>query len=345
MMRSGSSNSNNVQQNSTTSSQHHHLQQHQQQHQQRKEHGNPSQQTIQLLKKQNAQMRQQISEQDQRELTLMETIRQLQATVENQNKRFEEFRSDVMEEFKSLKEQFSKVTLIEGASCPPSNPSRAPSPAPSESKQEADEDECMSPPTSPQPQENAESANNTVAVSKRNLFSLIKENRKYIDQLDLRLQLQDNTYYNGRILWRIEHFKSRRRQVLNGSINALHSAPSYTKSQEGYKFCLRMYPNGDGAGLGTHLSVFLVIMKSEYDNLLVWPFNHSVKFTLINQLNRSKDLIEKMAPEKSSASFQKPTKEMNVASGCPMFAHQACLEQDGYLVDDTLFLEVCVEQG
>ena len=335
-----SSSNSNAQQNVSTSSHHQHHQ-----HQQRKEHTSPSQQTIQLLKKQNAQMRQQISEQEQRELTLMETIRQLEATVENQNSRFEEFRTEVMEEFKSLKEQFSKVTLLDGASCPQSNTSRSPSPAPSEGKQDADEDECMSPPTSPQPPEAVEPSNNTLQLSKRNLFSLIKENRKYIDQLDLRLQLQENTYYNGRILWRIDHFKSRRRQVLSGNINALHSAPSYTKPQQGYKFCVRMYPNGDGAGFGSHLSVFIVLMKSDYDNLLVWPFNNSVKFTLINQLNRSKDLVEKMSPEKSSASFQKPTKEMNVASGCPMFVHQSCLEQEGYLVDDTLFIEVCVEQG
>ena len=32
----------------------------------------------------------------------------------------------------------------------------------------------------------------------------------------------------------------------------------------------------------THLSVFMVLMKGEYDAILRWPFNKKVKFTLID---------------------------------------------------------------
>ena len=91
------------------------------------------------------------------------------------------------------------------------------------------------------------------------------------------------------------------------------------------------------------MSLFLVVMKSEYDNILEWPFQKKVKFTLINQENRSKDHVENFFPNKDSSSFKKPTKEMNVASGCPLFIAIDKLDNDGFLKDDSLFIEVKVE--
>lgn len=38
-----------------------------------------------------------------------------------------------------------------------------------------------------------------------------------------------------------------------------------------------MYLNGDGTGKGTHLSLFFVVMKGDYDALLPWPFRHKVR--------------------------------------------------------------------
>ena len=39
---------------------------------------------------------------------------------------------------------------------------------------------------------------------------------------------------------------------------------------------LRLYLDGDGQGKGSHISLFLVIMKSDYDDLLTWPFKQKV---------------------------------------------------------------------
>ena len=38
--------------------------------------------------------------------------------------------------------------------------------------------------------------------------------------------------------------------------------------------CIRAYLNGDGSGYKTHLSLFFVVMKGEYDALLKWPFEY-----------------------------------------------------------------------
>ena len=48
------------------------------------------------------------------------------------------------------------------------------------------------------------------------------------------------------------------------------SLPFYTP--EGYKLQCYMDCNGEGQGKGTHLSVFVCILKGEYDAMLPWPF-------------------------------------------------------------------------
>ena len=59
-----------------------------------------------------------------------------------------------------------------------------------------------------------------------------------------------------------------------------HSPPFYT-NPNGYHIALRVYANGNGAGKGTHVSVFAVISEGAY---VKWPFVGKVTVTLLNQL-------------------------------------------------------------
>ena len=99
------------------------------------------------------------------------------------------------------------------------------------------------------------------------------------------------------------------------------SAPFYT-SKSGYKLCLRLYPAGDGMGEGTHISVYLVVMRGEYDSLLVWPMRHRIKLTLLDQETQRKHIADGFRPDPTSKSFQRPESEANVASGFPLFVLQ-----------------------
>lgn len=47
--------------------------------------------------------------------------------------------------------------------------------------------------------------------------------------------------------------------------------------------CVRGYLNGDGNGYTTHISLFFVIMKGEFDNLLHWPFEYKVSMILVGE--------------------------------------------------------------
>ena len=185
-------------------------------------------------------------------------------------------------------------------------------------------------------------ASSTYDSDENSLHRAVSELTNDLTDLDLKFQLHENSTQDGHLIWKINDFEDRTENAVIGKIRALHSAPCFTEKY-GYKFCLRLYINGDGMGRGIHLSLFLVIMKSEYDDILQWPFQKKIQFKLINQQDRSKDHVEQMFPEKNSSSFQQPKKEMNIASGCPMFISLDRLEPESFLKNGNLFLEVKIE--
>ncbi|XP_065901944.1 TNF receptor-associated factor 4-like [Dysidea avara] len=63
-----------------------------------------------------------------------------------------------------------------------------------------------------------------------------------------------------------------------------HSDPFYSHN-EGYKLCLSVYAAGCGGSKGTHLSVFLCLMKGPHDDELTWPLREKYEFKLLNQIS------------------------------------------------------------
>ena len=61
-----------------------------------------------------------------------------------------------------------------------------------------------------------------------------------------------------------------------------HSPHFYTHPN-GYKMCLRVYVSGHGPGEGTHLSLFVCLMRVEFDDQLKWPFRGNITVKLLNQ--------------------------------------------------------------
>jgi len=160
-----------------------------------------------------------------------------------------------------------------------------------------------------------------------------------LQDLNLRQQIFENSSFDGRLLWKIDNVTERFEKAKNGSVTALHSAPVLT-SRYGYKFCARLYLNGDGIGKFTHASLFIVMMRGEYDDVLQWPFEKEIKFRLINLKKIDDDIVESFRSGANSMSFIQPKKEMNVASGCPLFVKQEKLFNGGFVKDDTIFIEV-----
>ena len=163
-----------------------------------------------------------------------------------------------------------------------------------------------------------------------------------MEELRLRQDVLDVKTVNGTFIWKIPDIRRRYRDAIDGKTLSLYSPPFYT-SPHGYRVCVRTYLNGDGIGKGTHISVFFFIMRSEHDNLLSWPFKQSVRFTLINQRNPELSTTEAFVPDQKSPSFQKPKYDMNIASGFPKFARQSVLQDEGYTLDNVIYIKCQVD--
>ncbi|XP_070570590.1 TNF receptor-associated factor 2-like isoform X2 [Ptychodera flava] len=160
---------------------------------------------------------------------------------------------------------------------------------------------------------------------------------------DLRIQSLEMASYDGILTWKITDFGRKRRDAISGRTLSLYS-PYFFTSRFGYKMCARIYLNGDGMGKGNHVSLFFVVMKGEFDAILKWPFRQKVTFMWIDQNNRE-HMIDAFRPDPNSSSFKRPTGDMNIASGCPLFMPLSMLEssQHAYVKDNTAFLRVIVD--
>lgn len=166
-----------------------------------------------------------------------------------------------------------------------------------------------------------------------------------IEDRDFRLSLIENSNYDGTMIWKIPQFSQRMTDAKTGKYTSIFSLPFYS-SRYGYKMCLRLYIMGDGIGKGSHMSLFFVIMRGEFDNIIPWPFTHRVTFRLINQnTSTGKDIVDTFQPDPMSSSFKKPKSDMNIASGCPRFISHDNLKSGGYIVDDTIFIKCVVDRS
>ena len=175
-----------------------------------------------------------------------------------------------------------------------------------------------------------ESIEQTLALRNVTLADL----EEYINQ-------QEFPSYDGQLLWRISDYARKRNDAVTGQQVSFYSPCFYT-SRYGYKMCARIYLNGDEMGKGTHMSIFLVVMRGKYDALLHWPFRQEVTFMLLDQDN-VQHVINSFRPDPESSSFQRPRRETNLASGCPMFCSLAELNNHAYVRDDIMFLKIIVD--
>ncbi|XP_019619278.1 PREDICTED: TNF receptor-associated factor 2-like isoform X2 [Branchiostoma belcheri] len=177
----------------------------------------------------------------------------------------------------------------------------------------------------------------------RSLERIIALKDVALAEQDLRIQTLELTSYDGILTWKIPDFIHKRHDAITGRTRNLYS-PCFFTSRTGYKMCARIYLNGDGMGKGTHVSLFFVVMRGHFDGLLRWPFRQKVTFMLLDQNNRE-HVIDAFRPDPTSSSFQRPTSDMNIASGCPLFVPLSQLESSShaYVRDDTMYLRVIVD--
>ena len=159
---------------------------------------------------------------------------------------------------------------------------------------------------------------------------------------DLRLQIAETTNYEGVLIWKIKNCAQRVRDAESGKTLSLYSQPFHSH-RYGYKMCARIYLDGDGLGKNTHVSLFFVVMRGDYDALLPWPFGQKVTLILMDQNTGRRPLSDTFRPDPKSSSFRRPTSQMNIASGCPIFVNKNVLKDNAYVKDDVIFVKVIVD--
>jgi hypothetical protein len=203
--------------------------------------------------------------------------------------------------------------------------------------------------------EKLQAKNNRLETQLREAMEAIERYQNKMEQIDQSVAVitarfadleprepsQTKVNYNGVLLWKIEGYQRKRQDAINGVKTTIFSPYFYT-SEFGYKMCAKLYINGDGFGKGTHLSLFFVVMKGDYDALLTWPLQKKITMTLLDQGNGD-HMIDAFNSDRQSSSFQRPRSDMNIASGSPLFMPLASLNNRQYIKDDILFIKIIVD--
>ena len=160
-------------------------------------------------------------------------------------------------------------------------------------------------------------------------------------------------------------------------------SPAFYTHRYGYKLVASVFPNGHASGNGSHLSVYIGVVKGDYDNLLEWPFRYPITFTLLDQCadtEKRQHLSESFLPNPSWKQFQKPVQttgnslkpdmgdsismvsrgtnasdiipigRMDVTDqamgfGYPKFVSHDLLKHGAFIKDDSLFLKISVDNS
>ena len=104
-----------------------------------------------------------------------------------------------------------------------------------------------------------------------------------------------------------------------------------------------MYLNRDGIGRDAHISLFFILLKSDYDYLLELPFYKEVTCRLLNPENLDESKSKSFMPSIDSPCNSKPKISMNKASGFPLFIEKNKLFSDGFIKKDCMYIEIEVE--
>lgn len=174
------------------------------------------------------------------------------------------------------------------------------------------------------------------------VIDMEKEFLEYSKECSKSLADMGNRTLNGELIWIIDKLELRMAHAKLGEVTMLHSAPCYTKQHE-YKYCARLHLNGDGIGEKTHISLYFILMKSQFDEILPWPMQKSITIQLLNFKNEADSVIQRYVSNSKSSNFQRPTENMNVALCYPTLIPIEQFLNGGFIQDNCVFIRVTVK--
>ena len=111
----------------------------------------------------------------------------------------------------------------------------------------------------------------------------------------------------------------------------------------GYKLLLIVYPNGDDASKGTHLSLGVLLMKGEYDHELQWPINANITIQLLNWSSDSNHIQDTIHHYRAPVDCRTRVIEGESAPGAMgnrQFVSHSVLNDNNYINEDKLCFKI-----
>uniref|UniRef100_A0A2K6EGL2 TNF receptor-associated factor n=1 Tax=Propithecus coquereli TaxID=379532 RepID=A0A2K6EGL2_PROCO len=146
---------------------------------------------------------------------------------------------------------------------------------------------------------------------------------------------------NGIYIWKIGNFGMYLKSQEEERPVVIHSPGFYT-GKPGYKLCMRLHLQLPTAQrCANYISLFVHTMQGEYDSHLPWPFQGTIRLTILDQseapIRQNHEEIMDAKPE--LLAFQRPTIPRNPKGfGYVTFMHLEALKQRTFIKDDTLLV-------
>ena len=146
--------------------------------------------------------------------------------------------------------------------------------------------------------------------------------------------------YDGNKIWKISNFEQHKIDAHEERHQSMQDSFFYT-SRHGYKLRLLLYIMGHTTAAANHMSLFLNVMKGEYDRILKWPFRHNAVFMLISQSSKC-DVVQVALP-KWFPEIENQEPDVHYTFGYPNFISHEELVNKGFVKDDTIFIKCVVD--
>ncbi|KAL9955416.1 hypothetical protein ACROYT_G036739 [Oculina patagonica] len=163
-----------------------------------------------------------------------------------------------------------------------------------------------------------------------------------LQEMSIRSLECERRFCNGTYIWRIDNYTQCREDAINEVMTTIYS-PSFYTSPYGYKLCMRINLNGVGSGVGKSVTLYVHMVKGDYDHTLDWPFTG--KFTL-SILDQSDDVSSRLHISKTIdaephlEAFQRPTAPHNKRGfGYEEFASLEQICEPQYIKNNTLLVK------
>ncbi|KAG8438298.1 hypothetical protein GDO86_008831 [Hymenochirus boettgeri] len=175
--------------------------------------------------------------------------------------------------------------------------------------------------------------------------SYVLELKQTVRTLEDRLAEVEAQQYNGVFIWKIKNFSVLLKNQEEERPVVIHSPGFYT-GKPGYKLCLRLHLQLPSVQrCANYISLFVHTMQGEYDGLLPWPLQGTIRLSILDQTEGSntQDQEEVMDTKPDLLAFQRPTVPRNPKGfGYVTFMHLQTLMQRQYVKNDTLLVRCAV---